>query len=236
MPGQVPRLAAKTYGGYVHKRAGGLFKWYPANGDFSKAHKIWLQIYDKERRTAAGSDDFYEAYFNVFHAAYQKTKKRTWKIFRPQDRWPLPLVTVATLLACVWMVSALLLAGTGEGIAARSILLLTVRGVGMTWAAYECFRYSAMLRKRATIGLGDPMIAHRIWLWGFGAVTVMMTIALEFVSWGLSGVSLAATPMGLHAMSLFGFVATCGIAFAFFPPDFYVRMIERRLAAPDTTA
>ena len=42
----------------------------------------------------------------------------TWKIFRPQDRWPLPLVTVATTLACVWMVSALL-AGTGEGLARR---------------------------------------------------------------------------------------------------------------------
>jgi len=160
----------------------------------------------------------------------------TWKIFRARDRWPFAFASVATGLAVVWMVSALLFAGTGEWRAERSIMFLIVRGVGMTWAAYECFRYSAMLRKRAAVGLGDLFIAHRISLWGFAAVASSITILLDIATWGWSGQALAATSAGLHAMSLLGFVATCGIAFAFFPPAFYVRMIERRSAGDNSTA
>ncbi len=155
----------------------------------------------------------------------------TWKIFRPQERWPLFFVSAGTGLAVVWMVSALLFIGTGEWLAARSMLLLTVRGVGMTWAAYECLRYSTMLRKRAAIGLGDPLIAHRIWLWGAAALAALFPIVLDLASWALSGQPLAATPMGLHTMSIFGLISICGIGLAFFPPAVYVRMIEHRTAA-----
>ncbi len=106
------------------------------------------------------------------------------------------------------------------------MLMLTVRGGGMAWAAYECFRYSSMLRRRAALGLGDPMIAHRIWLWGLGAVATLMAIGLDVGSWALAGASLGATPMGLHAMSFLGLLGAIAIAFAFFPPSFYLRWIK----------
>jgi hypothetical protein len=155
----------------------------------------------------------------------------TWKIFRPDERWPVLVVSLGTGLACFWMASALWFLNTGEWLTARSVLLLMVRGVGLAWAGYECLRYSAMLNKRAAVGLGDPLIAHRIWLWGFAALAALLVIVLDIASWGLSGQPLAATPVGLHAMSLFGLLSISGIAFAFFPPAAYVRMIERRAAA-----
>jgi hypothetical protein len=160
----------------------------------------------------------------------------SWKIFRPQDQWPAVFVSLGTGLACVWMIASLALTGTSEWLAARSMLLLTVRGVGMVWAAYECLRYSAMLRRRVAVGLGDPMIAHRIRLWGFSALAAFLVIMLDIASWGLSGQSLASTPMGLHAMSMFGLFSVCAISLAFFPPAVYVRIIERHWAAHSAAA
>ncbi len=155
----------------------------------------------------------------------------TWKIFRPQDRWPLSVVAAATLLAGVWMVWALLSVGSSEATGARSMLLLSLRGIGLAWAAFECFRYSTMLRKRAALGLAEPMIAHRIWLWGISAIASVFIILIDMGSWGVSAQPLAATQIGLHLMSSFGLVATAAIGLAFFPPAVYVRMIERHAAA-----
>ena len=81
----------------------------------------------------------------------------------------MPCGGVATAAAVPWFL--VVVTSGGEPVASSSVLLLVLRGGGMLWATLECFRYSARLRKRAALGLGDPIIAHRIWLWELGAVT-----------------------------------------------------------------
>jgi len=159
----------------------------------------------------------------------------TWKIFRPQQRWPLFVVASATGLAAVWMGWALVVAGTTDGVTARSLLLLSLRGVGLAWAGYECFRYSAMLRRRVAVGLGDPLIAHRIWLWGVSAVAGLTAISMDIASWTVAGQPLAATPGGLHLTSSLGLISVGAIGLAFFPPALYLRTLERRWAADAAT-
>jgi hypothetical protein len=143
-----------------------------------------------------------------------------WKIFRSGDRWPLAPVVAAALLSCAWMGWVLV---DRDPSSARSVMFLGVRGIGMAWGAFECFRYAASLRKRAALGLGDAFIAHRIWLWGVGAISQTVVISLDLGSWAVVGTALAATPFGLHVTSLIGLVGAGAIALAFFPPRAYVR-------------
>lgn len=92
------------------------------------------------------------------------------------------------------------------------------------WSAAECFRYRALLERRARIGLSDPAIAHRFLLWGVAgcagaAVFGAGMVARPFVH----GPSAAV----LLAQSLAGFVAGVAIWLAFFPPRAYLRRMAR---------
>ncbi len=150
-----------------------------------------------------------------------------WKIFRSSDLWALALIVAATAAAVPWFFGAL--ANRGEPVASSSVLLLVLRGGGMAWATLECFRYSARLRKRAALGLGDPMIAHRIWLWGLGAGFTLLAIGLDIGSWVLAGQALINTPLGV-VMAALGLAGALSIALAFFPPARYASRMERRYA------
>ena len=95
---------------------------------------------------------------------------------------------------------------------------------------YECLRYSALLRRRVEYGLGGSMVAHRIWLWGMGAIAQVVVLLFEVVSWYATGDVLMSTSLGLHLVSLLGLAGSVAIALAFFPPSGYVRFISARQA------
>jgi hypothetical protein len=146
-----------------------------------------------------------------------------WKIFRPGDRWASLLVVAGSLLAVGWMGWALV---DREPSSVRSVAFLLIRGVGMGWAAWECFRYAAQLDRRVAIGLAEPMIAHRIRLWGVGASAQCVSIGLDLGAVSVTGEALAATAIGLNLTSALGLVGTVSIALAFFPPRTYVRWVS----------
>jgi len=148
----------------------------------------------------------------------------TWKIFRPNDRWPLALSAVAIVISAGWVASIFMAPDASND---RSIIFTITRLVGMIWSMSECLRYSAMLRRRARLGLADPMIAHRIWLWGMGAVAQVVVLLFEVVSWYTIGMALMGTTMGLYLVSMLGLVGTSAVALAFFPPASYVGFITR---------
>lgn len=151
----------------------------------------------------------------------------TWSIFRPNEQWPVLAVAAATALAAFWMVLAL--SGDSGRSEFRATLMLSIRGTGMAWAAAECFYCSAQLRRRAAIGLADPLVAHRIWLWGVGATAALVSISLELGSWVVYDHPLQSRPIGMHLMSLLGLIGTLAVYLAFFPPDAYARWIAGRL-------
>jgi hypothetical protein len=152
----------------------------------------------------------------------------TWKIFRPLDTWALTLTGCATLLVAGWFLVGTLDPG---GSAARSAIYQGMRGAGMAWAAFECFRYSGKLQRRVALGLAEPMVAHRIWLWGVGASASLFTIGLDLVTLLSTGASLVSTSAGLNVTSVVGVIGTGSIALAFFPPRVYENALLRRSAA-----
>jgi hypothetical protein len=98
--------------------------------------------------------------------------------------------------------------------------------VAYAWSSYEPLRYHGALRRRAAMGLGDPLVANRVLLWGIGTLGSAGAGAVHFVT----------QLLGIHALpsSLVGVVSTCVLVtacaewLAFFPPQAYLR----RFAAP----
>jgi hypothetical protein len=150
-----------------------------------------------------------------------------WSIFRPGEQWPILVVAAATALGTLWMVLAL--AGAQGPSEFRSILMLSIRGGGMAWAAFECFSYSAKLRRRAALGLSNPMVAHQIWLWGLSASAALTSISLELGGLAFLDAPIHAWPSGMHVISVLGLTGVLAVAFAFFPPAGYTRWIQARI-------
>ncbi len=93
------------------------------------------------------------------------------------------------------------------------------------WACYESLRYHAQLRRRLKLGLADPAVTHRVFLWaiGSGATTV---ISLFYVWLRLMG--LRAFPPAVQVFLYLVSLATAiAIWLAFFPPAAYQRRFQR---------
>lgn len=150
-----------------------------------------------------------------------------WKIFRPDARWAALLSCGAIVTTSLWAVWALEMPETSWE---RTIYYVNIRLVGQAWSTYECVRYSRMLNRRAELGLADPMLAHRIWLWGMGAVAQVIVLLCEVGAWYKTGGALVSSPTGLHITSVLGLSGITAVYLAFFPPAAYVRFIEGRRA------
>ncbi len=141
-----------------------------------------------------------------------------WRIFRARSAWALALALFMVALSGLYLGSAVF-----GWLPQDSITLLqrSCRLFGMGWAAYECFRHSAMLRKRVAFGLADGFTAHRVWLWGLGASGQALCCTIElFATWRFA-VNISSMPLGFTIHSVIGLVGIGSIALAFFPPAFY---------------
>lgn len=152
----------------------------------------------------------------------------TWKVFRPTSRWAAGACLVTLVPICFWYVMASEHAGT---VWVRPVLFQSIRGLGMTWSAFECFHHADKLRRQAALGLADPMMAHRFWLWAVGATSALLVCTLELMGWGLSEAAFSAPAAGLMVTAGLGLFGASTVALAFFPPGFYLTLVQRRLGA-----
>ncbi len=150
-----------------------------------------------------------------------------WRVFRPTEKWPAAIcaaIVVGMAIFFVW--------GWREFAQtnARTLYYESVRLLTFAWTSFECFRYAARLRRRAALGLGDPVIAHRIGLWGIASAAQIVTTSLAVFYGAVWQMRLFEAPVGMILMSLFGLCGAVCIALAFFPPRPYARWIEDRSA------
>ena len=146
-----------------------------------------------------------------------------WKLFRPGERWALAAVAATALVQTAsWAAGVFDFRPDGSRSAFVFWSFNATGAAAYAWSAFECFRYNAVLRRRARIGLVDPELAHRFRLWaiagGAGAAVFLVgMIARPFVT--------GPQPAVLFAQSMCGFIAGVAIWLAFFPPVAYVRRI-----------
>jgi hypothetical protein len=160
-----------------------------------------------------------------------------WCVFRRQAAWVRPLVYAATTLLATAYAADILENGLvnrqygGVWFWSSVVLRLLV----MAWSSAESLLYWSRMRRRLRLGLADPVVTNRFLLWGVGSGAAFFGSALGVTVAALTGMSANQIPSLNLIVSLHGLVAAIAMWFAFQPPAFYRRFIERR-ARPDADA
>lgn len=100
----------------------------------------------------------------------------TWRTFRADAGWARALVVAAALaFTATWSYQA----ATGAFVVVvfpgpAYWLERAVYCGAFAWVGIEALRYFGSLRRRARIGLADPVVTHRFWLWGMWATATFV--------------------------------------------------------------
>lgn len=155
-----------------------------------------------------------------------------WRIFHPGEAWARTTVAVlGALLAGSW--AATLLPGEPVHLSDASPANLAFTACRLAvyfFGAFEAFRYARMLRRRAALGMADPVSGHQILLWGvawlsmsgiaIGSVAIQLALARSI--YDMAGPALLGSALNVTA-----WVCTW---LAFFPPRAYQRWVAQRAA------
>ena len=154
-----------------------------------------------------------------------------WRVFAPERAWASALA--GTVLLCL----ALALVGefremrppatTSHPLYWLWNALLTI---SFGWGSWASLRYYAGLRRRMRLGLADPVVANRIFLWGFASGCIAIQSPVVLASMVLSGEDRIA-PWALVIFSALSCLASATVWLAFFPPRSYLKRIAARAAA-----
>lgn len=153
-------------------------------------------------------------------------------VFRRETRWGMAVVgALALVLAGTFLHNSILQGQTFPGPQEPIQWLGTAARNGIfLWAGVEAFNYYRKLKRREKLGLGDPVVANRVWLWGAGAVatTVLATTASVgyVVAVDAAEFTRQATPIYLACV----LAAGTSSWLAFLPPKRYLDWVTRRAA------
>jgi len=152
----------------------------------------------------------------------------TWQVFRAKATWAKVLVVTGV----GFMVAGL--AGMGHALTTASPTAdsaLVTRGptfvsmVGYAgcflWTALEGFHHHRMARRRLALGLTDPIVANRFFLWGFFGLMASVLTAISAITVLLGGKP-SGTPATMLPMGVLGAAAVIAMYLAFFSPSWYV--------------
>jgi len=97
------------------------------------------------------------------------------------------------------------------------------------WMAGEAFASYAAFRRRARIGLGNPLVANRLLLWGISGVLAFIVSSVSTGLYWSATDTVDATLKQNQAGGLYGLLAalsSVALWLAFFPPKSYQAWIE----------
>lgn len=100
--------------------------------------------------------------------------------------------------------------------------------LAFAWMAAESLRYHGLLRRRLALGLADPVVTNRFFVWGAGAAAtsllVLLLLGLYLQGITLMGNSLAASVL----VTVSGLVMAVVPWLTFAPPGAYLRFVQQR--------
>jgi hypothetical protein len=157
----------------------------------------------------------------------------TQRVFRPAARWAKALAAAlpaGMLAAMAWIGLgrgfAAELAAPGPASLASNVCLFAALG----WSGWESLGHAARMKRRAALGLAEPVVVNRVRLWGVAMLlsTLMCGAGIAFQ---LAGVPILNTEAGAAGLGLTGLVSGSALYLAFFPPPPYLRWVARRFAS-----
>jgi len=160
-----------------------------------------------------------------------------WRVFRPGERWArnavgaIAAVLVASLLCQVLSGGLREAALSNRGLGLR--LFMFFLGPSLAWASYESIRFHGLLVRRARLGLADPIVTDRMWLWGISTLCAFVLNMATSIGALFFGIDFAATAFGALMIAPLGLIAACGMWLAFLPPASYTRRVTARAATSE---
>ncbi len=153
----------------------------------------------------------------------------TARVFRPGDRWARWLVRGVAILL-VAGVGGSALQGDWEGFS-LSNGWFWLEWVGYTlpfgWAAAEAFHQYLQARRRVSVGLCEPSVCNRMFLWSlYGLIQILSNFVVigQYAAYERENVFSSAWDLLYGGTILAALVV---MWFAFFPPKIYLRWINR---------
>lgn len=155
----------------------------------------------------------------------------TWSVFRRNAAWAKGLCAAASAALLAYAADGVFRAfteapgwlGTVDG---WFVVIQVTTVFSYAWTAVESLHYYRMLRRRLTLGLADPVVANRFYLWflsgvfasaGSGIVTILAALGSQPYD----------SVLGRAAVGMGGLGASIVLALAFVPPGAYLRWIAR---------
>jgi hypothetical protein len=155
-----------------------------------------------------------------------------WYVFRRQSAIAKGLVALAALAFAVSLVKDTWLTGVTFGPppgTATTVCGSIGRMVVFPWMAFEAFTQYFAFRRRARIGLGNPLVANRLLLWALSAVAMFAISATSTALYWTAIDAADATAKVNRAGGAYGVLAllsSLALWLAFFPPKAYTGWVE----------
>lgn len=155
----------------------------------------------------------------------------TWQVFRRRSAWAMALVLLACgVLGAQWQG----LLGASQGATMQEIFrhtrawgmgIVATLGAAFLWTGIESFAYHRKLVRRLSLGLAEPEIVNRFWLWGVGgfATTAICGVLLLPMARGVPPMQ---SPTALATIALCGLMVSTCWWLAFFPPRAYLERLR----------
>jgi hypothetical protein len=96
------------------------------------------------------------------------------------------------------------------------------------WGSFESLHYYGRMRRRARLGLANPVLANRFLLWGLGIGSAGVGSLIGNVVMMVRGTAMLELDLLTLSNSMFGLAAAVLMWIAFLPPAGYRRWIEAR--------
>lgn len=112
-----------------------------------------------------------------------------------------------------------------------SLLQTTLQVGALFWGSGEALHYWRRMRRRAALGLADPVVTNRFVLWAFGAGAAGLGTAIGTVASWLIGMPSLQIPWVVASSSAHGMAAAIAMWLAFLPPRAYTNWIRSNAAA-----
>jgi hypothetical protein len=155
-----------------------------------------------------------------------------WRIYRPSQTWAAVLCSgfsIAVLIGWAWTSVGEILPTTAAATTSNAFFVAT-RSAVYLWGGFEGFHYHRMMRRRVALGLGDPVVAHQILLWGFFSLAMGSLAVTTLAAGYLLGDAYSTWTPALFMTPVVSLIASICLWLGFFPPASYRRLVGSRTA------
>lgn len=162
----------------------------------------------------------------------------TARVFRPTARWPRALVGLAASTFATHLILVAIALGSTDDLSSvrlevtrYGLLSLVPASAAYVWSGLEAMAHWRVLRRRERLGLVDPVLCDRMWLWSMLAASSVAGSTVTGVYLVL-GIDVLTSPSAMLITSITGLAQGFFMWLTFLPPAAYVAFVRRRAGSP----